>query len=242
MKGKPVILLGAGGHAKVLLDILLDQNIEILGIAEKDGADLPADLYGVPVIGSDSDVQQYPPDKVELVNGIGSISSTALRQKVYEKFKRQGYRFPQVIHLRAVVSRRAELGEGVQIMAGAVVNIGTRIRENSIINTNASVDHDCDIGAHVHIAPGVTLSGGVTVGDGGHIGTGASVVQGIIIGRNAFVEAGGLVMRNIGECEKLRAFRGQLVQMSSGGGTNNFIGLCYMVPLDFRCMAMKEAA
>lgn len=197
MKGKPVILLGAGGHAKVLLDILLDKNIEILGIAEKGGADLPSDVYGVPVIGNDSDVQQYPPDKVGLVNGIGSIGSTALRLKIYEKFKRQGYSFTQVIHPRAVVSRRAELGEGVQIMAGAVINIGTCIQENSIINTNASVDHDCDIGAHVHIAPGVTLSGGVTVGDGSHIGTGASVVQGIEIGTNVVVGAGAVVVNNI---------------------------------------------
>ncbi len=197
MKEKPVILLGAGGHAKVLLDILLEQNIEVVGIVEKDGADLSLDLYGVPVIGSDSDVQQYPPDKVELVNGIGSIGATALRQKVYEKFKRQGYCFSQVIHPSAVVSRRAELGEGVQILAGAVVNIGVRIRDNSIINTNASVDHDCLIGAHVHIAPGVTLSGGVTVGDGSHIGTGASVVQGMEIGMNVIVGAGAAVIDNI---------------------------------------------
>lgn len=197
MKEKPVILLGAGGHAKVLLDILLEQNIEVVGIVEKDGADLPSDLYGVPVIGSDSDVQQYSPDKVELVNGIGSIGATALRQKVYEKFKRQGYCFSQVIHPSAVVSRRAELGEGVQILAGAVVNIGTHIRENSIINTNASVEHDCLIGAHVHIAPGVTLSGGVTVGDGSHIGTGASVVQGVEIGVNVIVGAGAVVVNDI---------------------------------------------
>lgn len=197
MKEKPVILLGAGGHAKVLLDILLEQNIEVLGIAEKSGADLPPDLYGVPVIGTDFDVQQYSPDKVELVNGIGSIGSTALRQKVYEKFKRQDYCFTQVIHPGAIISRRAELGEGVQIMAGAVVNIGARVGENVIINTNASVDHDCVIGAHVHIAPGATLSGGATVGDGSHIGTGASVVQNVEIGANVIVGAGAVVVNNI---------------------------------------------
>ena len=218
MKEKPVILLGAGGHAKVLLDILLEQNAKIIGIAEKDGADRPSDLCGVPVIGSDSDMGEYPPDEIELVNGIGSVGSTALRQRIYEKFKQQGYRFRQVVHSQAIISRRAELGEGVQVMAGAVVNIGTRIRENSIINTNASVDHDCDIGAHVHIAPGVTLSGGVTVGDGSHIGTGASVVQGIIVGHHSFVEAGGIVMGNIRKHERLRAHRGQIIQMSSGGG------------------------
>ncbi len=203
MKEKPVILLGAGGHAKVLLDILLEQNIEILGIAEKGGTDLPSDVYGVPVIGSDSDVGQYPPDKVELVNGIGSIGSTVLRKKIYEKFKRQGYCFTQVIHPGAVISKRAELGEGVQILAGAVVNIGSRVGENAIINTNASVDHDCLIGAHVHIAPGVTLSGGVTVGEGSHIGTGASVVQGVGIGVNVIVGAGAVVVNDIEAGEKV---------------------------------------
>ena len=197
MKEKPVILLGAGGHAKVLLDILLDRNAEIIGIAEKDGAVRSPDLYGIPVIGSDSDIAGYSPDEIELVNGIGSIAFTALRQRIFENFKRQGYRFRQVIHPSAVVSRRAELGEGVQVMAGAVVNIGTCVGENSIINTRASADHDCLIGAHVHIAPGVTLSGGVKVGDGSHIGIGAAVVQGVEIGANAIVGAGAAVLNNV---------------------------------------------
>lgn len=202
MQSKPVILLGAGGHAKVLLDILLEQNAEIVGIAEKGGVERPTDLFGVPIIGSDSDVERYSPREIELVNGIGSIGSTALRKRVYEKFKVLGYRFRQVIHPGAVVSRRTELGEGVQIMAGAVVNIGTRIGEDAIINTNASVDHDCLIGAHVHIAPGVTLSGGVKVGEGSHIGTGASVVQGKEISVNVIVGAGAVVVNNI-KAEKI---------------------------------------
>ncbi len=197
MQRKPVILLGAGGHAKVLLDILLEQNTEILGIAEKDGVERPKDLFGVPIIGSDSDVERYSPSEIELVNGIGSIGSTALRKRVYEKFKALGYRFRQVIHSSAVISRRAVLGEGVQVVAGAVINIGARIGENSIVNTNASVDHDCVLGAHVHIAPGVTLSGGVTVGDGSHIGTGANVVQGVCIGKGVIVAVGAVVLNDV---------------------------------------------
>ena len=199
MKEKPVILLGAGGHAKVLLDILLEQNVEILGIAEKDGEDRPAGLYGVPVIGNDSDVQKYLPDEIELVNGVGSIGSTMLRQGLYEKFKRQGYHFRQVIHPCAVVSRRAELGEGVQVMAGAVVNIGTRIGANSIVNTKASIDHDCVIGMHVHIAPGATLSGGVAVGDESHVGAGATVLQGVNLGAGVIVGAGATVVGDLAE-------------------------------------------
>lgn len=197
MKNKPVILLGAGGHAKVLLDILLEQNVEILGIVEKEGTDKLTDLCGVHVIGNDSDILRYSSAEIELVNGIGSVGSTALRQKIYEYFNRQGYRFRQVIHPNAIISQRADLGEGVQIMAGAVVNIGTRVGEDTLINTNVSVDHDCLIGAHVHIAPGATLSGGVTVSDGSHIGTGASVVQGIEIGANVIVGAGAVVVNNV---------------------------------------------
>ena len=197
MKERPVILLGAGGHAKVLLDILLEQRADIMGIAEKVGADMPANLCGVPVIGSDSDVERYSPEEIELVNGLGTIGSTALRQGLYDKFRRQGYRFRKVIHPAALISRRAELGEGVQVMAGAVVNIGTRIGENSIVNTRASVDHDCVIGAHVHIAPGATLSGGVTVRDGSHIGTGASVVQGVSIEAGVIVGAGAVVVDDL---------------------------------------------
>ena len=199
MQSKPVILLGAGGHAKVLLDILLEQNAEIVGIAEKGGVERPTDLFGVPIIGSDSDVERYSPREIELVNGIGSIGSTALRKRVYEKFKALGYRFRRVVHSSAVVSRWGELGEGVQVAAGAVINIGARIGENSIVNTNASVDHDCVIGAHVHIAPGVTLSGGVIVGDGSHIGTGANVVQGVHIAKDVIVGAGALVLQDLGD-------------------------------------------
>ncbi len=213
MSEKPVILLGAGGHAKVLLDALLALGVEVLGIAEKDGDNSKQkSLYDIPVIGTDSDVQRYSAENVELVNGIGSVGPTFLREKVYQNFKNQGYKFRQVIHPNAVVSPRAKLGEGVQVMPGAVINISTVIGENSIINTRASVDHDCVIGAHVHIAPGVTVSGGVTVGDGSHIGTGATVVQGVVIGQKVFVEAGAVVMKNLQDEDRMKTFRGEVVK------------------------------
>ncbi len=197
MKEKPVILLGAGGHAKVLLDILLEQNKEILGIVEKDGTDKLTDLYGIPVIGNDYDVFKYSPDEIFLVNGIGSVGVATLRRTVYERFKTQGYQFRQVIHPSAIISSRVMLGEGVQVMAGAVVNVGCRIAEDAIINTRASMDHDCYIGAHVHIAPGCVLSGGVSVGDESLVGVGSCVRQEIQIGNQVLIGAGSTVIRNI---------------------------------------------
>lgn len=161
-------------------------------------APLPVDRAGdLPIIGDDSAISAYSNDAVELVNGLGSVGDTALRASIYYKFKKLGYGFRQVIHPAAIIASDCILGEGVQVMAGAVVNTGTKIAEDSIINTGAVVDHDCVIGSHVHIAPGAILSGGVQVGDGSHIGTGATVIQGIKIGANVLIGAGAVVIRNI---------------------------------------------
>ena len=156
-------------------------------------------LLGIPILGTDKDIRHYNRKKIELVNGIGSVGVATLRRSVYEKFKAQGFHFRQVIHPSAVISRRAVLEEGVQVMAGAVINIGSRIGEDTIINTRSSVDHDCRIGKHVHIAPGVTLSGGVSVGDETLIGTGSSAIQGIRIGEGSLVGAGSVVIHDVSD-------------------------------------------
>ncbi len=193
---KPVIIIGAGGHAKVLYDSLRLLGVEILGVLDK--CPPPSRQAGeLPIIGDDSAISAYSNDAVELVNGLGSVGDTALRASIYYKFKKLGYGFRQVIHPAAIIASDCTLGEGVQVMAGAVVNTGTRIAEDSIINTGAVVDHDCVIGSHVHIAPGAILSGGVQVGDGSHIGTGATVIQGVSIGRNALVGAGAVVLKDV---------------------------------------------
>src|SRR5580693_2753059 len=113
------------------------------------------------------------------VNGVGSIDSTVLRRKVYEKFREKQFLFEAVLHPSAIIAPEVHTAEGVQIMAGVVVQPGSRLEENVIVNTGARVDHDCLIDAHAHIAPGVTLSGHVHIGRGAHIGTGATVIQGI---------------------------------------------------------------
>ena len=193
---KPVIIIGAGNHAKVLLDILLEQNIKVIGFADKNIAKGTL-IYDIPVIGDDSVYQDYKTNEVELVNGIGSIGKTALREYFFSSLKEKGFTFKSVIHPSAIISKRAELGEGVQILAGTVINIETVIGDNSIINTKSSIDHGCIIGKHCHIAPGCSFSGCVTVGDCSHIGTGASIIQGIKIGSNVLIGAGSVVIHDI---------------------------------------------
>jgi sugar O-acyltransferase (sialic acid O-acetyltransferase NeuD family) len=193
----PVLLIGAGGHARVLIDALRLQSIEIMGIVDADANKKGQELMGVSVIGGDEEVMKYSPQQVRLVNGIGSVRVSLLRRRIFENFKNKGYQFEKVIHPSAVIASDVELSEGVQIMAGAIIQTGCKIGANTIINTRSSVDHDCQIGCHTHIAPRAVLSGGIVVGENTHIGTGAVIVQGVEIGTNSLVAAGAVVVRNV---------------------------------------------
>lgn len=193
----PVIIIGGGGHAKVLIDALLLNNIEILGIADADLSQKGNSLMKIPVIGDDDMVFKYGPGNIHLVNGIGSVGLPVKRQEVFEKFKINGYTFAIVIHPSAVIASNVEICEGAQIMAGAVIQPASRIGIDAIVNTKVSVDHDCLIGDHVHLSPGVTLSGEVRIHNGVHVGTGATVIQGITIGANSLVGAGSVVVHDV---------------------------------------------
>jgi sugar O-acyltransferase (sialic acid O-acetyltransferase NeuD family) len=194
---KPLIVLGAGGHAKVLIAALLAGPAKILGIAERAGSDKMSDVLGVPVLGDDSSVLQHAPQDILLVNGVGSTSFTERRQKLFEKFAALGYHFATVLHPTATIASDVRLGEGVQVMAGAIIQPGTTVGDNCILNTKTSIDHDCQIAAHVHIAPGSTISGDTRIGEGTFIGAGAVVIQGIEIGRRCMVAAGAVVIHDL---------------------------------------------
>ncbi len=191
----PVIVIGGGGHAKVLVSTLLLQHRRVLGFVDPKPS-LPP-LLGIAHLGDDGLVFLHPPDQVCLANGVGSIDSTVLHRTVYEKFRERQYTFETVVHPSAVMAPDVYMEDGVQVMAGAVVQPGSRLGANVIINTGARVDHDCSIDAHAHIAPGVTLSGNVHVGGGAHIGTGASVIQGVEVGAASIVGAGSVVADDV---------------------------------------------
>ncbi len=180
---KPVVILGAGGHSRVLYDCLELLKREIMDVCE-----------------DDQDVlKNYKPQKVDLVMGIGSVRDTDLRRAIFLKFKSKGYRFASVIHPSANIGSKVLMGEGVQVMAGAIIQIGSRLGNNVLVNTNTVLDHDCEIGDHTHIAPGATLSGGVKIGTECHIGTGVSIIQNIRLGDHSLVGAGSAVVKNFPE-------------------------------------------
>ena len=197
----PIIIIGGGGHAKVIADILFACRKNVLGFVDKDPR--KSTLLGLNRLGDDDLIRNYNPQQVMIANGLGSVGPPGVRKECFIELKERGYEFVECIHPSAVVSPFARLGEGIQVMAGAVIQPGVTIGDNSIINTRASIDHDCKIGAHVHIAPGVTLSGDVTVRDRSHVGTGASVIQGVKIGEDCLVGAGAVVVGDVGANQKV---------------------------------------
>jgi UDP-perosamine 4-acetyltransferase len=191
---RPIIIIGAGGHAKVVADALLAAHEPVEGFTDAESSRRGAMILGIPILGGDDVVLARGVQSVRLANGIGSVESTARRREVFMHFRELGFRFVTVVHPRATVSPSAVLAEGVQVMAGAVIQAGAVAGENAIVNTSAIVDHDCRIGAHCHLAPGCVLSGGITIGDGSHIGAGSTVRQGLNLGPNTVVAAGAAVV------------------------------------------------
>ena len=197
--GLPIIGLGAGGHAKVLIDlILLTQEYEPIGLLDRDERLFNTEINGVPVLGPDSLLPSIRESGVyHFFVGLGGTTDLIPRRKLFELAI--GYEFQPVtlIHPSASVSPFSTLGSGTTLMVNSVVNANTQIGKNCIINSGAIIEHDCTIGDHVHVATGATLCGGVTVGDETHIGAGAVVRQLIEIGRAATIGAGTVVIRNV---------------------------------------------
>jgi sugar O-acyltransferase (sialic acid O-acetyltransferase NeuD family) len=194
---KKVFMLGGGGHAGILVDILKQNKCIISGIFTPDIDSNKCVFFGIPIFENEDKIFDSCNEIISLVNGVGSLPGSTLRTKLYNKFNNHGYSFQSVISNRSIISDFATLGIGVQIMPGAIIQAGAVIGNHSIINSGAIIEHDCIIGAHNHIAPGATLSGQVNTGAFVHIGTGANVIQGITIGDESIVGAGTVITKNI---------------------------------------------
>ena len=196
MKPK-IILIGSGGHAKVLVEALSAANTPLDGLTEIDmEIERPA-LRDIPVLGTDECILEFAPDDVILINGLGTSDGTGPRRRVFESFRDRGYRFQTIIHPAAVTASDVELADGVQIMAGAIIQPSVVVGCNAIINTRASIDHDCRIGRHCHIAPGATVCGYVAIGPGTMVGAGAVISDRISVGADCFIGAGAVVTRDV---------------------------------------------
>lgn len=194
----PLVMLGAGGHAKVLLSLVQAAGLSVFGVCDPELARQGCDRWrGVKVLGGDESLDALDPAAVGLINGIGQLVGSTGRRRIFERLKAKGFRFPVLVHPAAWVDASAVLNEGVQVMAGAVIQADVIVGSNSIINTGASLDHDCCLGEHVHVAPGATLCGSVRVYDRAFIASGATAIQGLTVGEDAVVGAGAVLVRDL---------------------------------------------
>ena len=195
-----LVIIGAGGHGRVLAECAQAAQLEILGFIDDNAALTGTIQLHLPILGTTSalDIKRILADGVLL--GIGNCQ---LRLRLLHIFGAAHFCLPTLFHPRAWVSPSAICGAGTVVMANATVQTGSRLGAGVIINTNASVDHDCVVGDGVHICPGAHLAGNVTVGDGTLIGIGASVIPGIRIGKECVVAAGAVVIRDVPDSQRV---------------------------------------
>lgn len=193
---KQLLILGASGHGKVVLEAASLSSWDVLGFADDDAKKLGQELCGHRVIccGLKERVQLARDSGASIVVAVGHNET---RRQLYEELCKEGVPVATVIHPAATIAASATIGPGSVVFAGVVVNADTRVGKNVILNTGVTVDHDNVIGDHVHISPGAHLGGTVLVGDETHIGIGATVSNNLSIGARTIVGAGAVVVRDI---------------------------------------------
>lgn len=184
-----LLVIGAGGHAKVVIDAARAAGFDVVGVFGRAGD--PASILGVPVM------REREEAEAEADAFIVAIGDNAAREENFALWLTTGLAATTVIHPSAVIADEVEIGRGTFVAPGAIVNVHAKIGENAILNTGCSVDHDVVIGDHAHVGPTVGLCGGVHVGIGALLGVGASVIPLGHVGAWATVGAGAAVTAEV---------------------------------------------
>ncbi|MDD4564902.1 MAG: acetyltransferase [Eubacteriales bacterium] len=193
---KKIIIIGAGGNSKVIIDIILSrielgEKIQIMGILDDD--ENKKSLTDYPVLGPVSRISTFRENKeIYFVNGVGDNHT---RKRIYETYSIEQYY--TAVHPSAIIGSRVTIEQGCVIMAGVIINAGCSIGKQALINTGAIIEHDNRIGAFAHVASGAVTAGNVTVGECSMLGTGTKVIQGISIGSCVMIGAGAVVIGDI---------------------------------------------
>lgn len=185
-----VAVIGAGGHAKVVISTLRAAGFEVVGVYDDDPSKQGHRVAEVPILGS---VAQIHPGATEAL--VIAIGNNAQRRHVAERLSFVPWR--TVVHPHAYVHESVKIGPGTVVFAGAVIQPDTIIGRHCIINTGATIDHDCSLGDFTHVAPGCHLAGEVDLAEGVFMGIGSVVIPGISIGEWTTVGAGGVVVTGL---------------------------------------------
>lgn len=195
-----LVLLGAGGHARVVLEAArLSERFNLIGLIDRDDERRGEQVDGIEVLGGEglfTGASRFA--QAAFVVAIGGEPGTSARRDLYQRAIDAGLApSAPIIHPSAVVSRSSRIGRGTVMLAGSVVQPGAVVGASVIVNSHAVVEHDCAVGDQSHIAPGAIVLGGVVVGESAHVGAGSVVLEGRTIGDGAVIGAGAVVLQDV---------------------------------------------
>lgn len=197
MSGTPILLAGAGGHARACIDVIEHEGRfkvgGLVGLADEVGTQ----ILGYPVLGTDADLPALAARFTHALVSVGQIKTPVPRMRLFERLEQCGYALPAIVSPRAHVSAHATLGAGTIVMHGAIVNAAAAIGRNCIINSQALVEHDAVVEDHCHISTAAALNSGVRVGQETFVGSHSCVRQGVAIGRRCVI---GMGQRVLADC------------------------------------------
>ncbi|HJN37483.1 MAG TPA: hypothetical protein QF353_01750 [Gammaproteobacteria bacterium] len=193
---QPVILIGAGGHSRIIMDCLKISGAKVIAHFDHRKSEWLEEI-GVNYI-DENQLNDFASHKLQMVMSFIGSGPKKLETRFHEmeNLAKKGALFPNIIHPTAVVSKECSIGMGVQILAGAVVNANVKLDNGCIINSNATVEHDTLVGKGVHVAPNATVLGQVQVGDYAYVGSSSVLIQKSIVQKRSFIKALSLYQSN----------------------------------------------
>jgi sugar O-acyltransferase (sialic acid O-acetyltransferase NeuD family) len=211
-KEKKLIIVGAGGHARVVIDAAENSGLRINGIIDINYKDQNESVLKYPVLGDFSVLNQFDPKEKVIIVAIGDEHK---RADYFYRIEKLGFDIATIIHPTATISKHATLGKGVFINTGVIINAKAVIGDNAIINTGAIVDHEVIIGKHSQVGPGAKIGGRVSIGDFTFIGIGACVIDKIKIGNNAVIGAGSVIVKDVESDSTVVGIPGKRIKWST---------------------------
>lgn len=186
---RKVVVYGAGGHARVVADVVACLGHEVIGLVDDL---LPAgSVRGEYAVLGPSSWLHGKAGELAVALGIGD---NKIREETFQNCVRAGVSCPSFVHPRATIAASARLSDGCIVMAGAVINPGAELEAGVIVNSGSVVEHDCRVGRFAHVSPNATLTGAARLGPFAHLGAGATVLPGIEVGEDSIVGAGAVVV------------------------------------------------
>lgn len=196
MKEK-VIIVGDGGHAKIVIDILREMNqYDLLGVTSKQTN--KSEFYGLPVLGNDEILDHYSEKGIKnIALGIGGFKNNELRTLIYKKLFKKGFNIINAIHPKSVIAKSVIIGKGVVVFAGVILNPEVKLGNNVIVATGSTIDHETIIEDHCLISAGVTIGANNRIGQGTLCALGSKVISAVTIGEKSLIAAGAVVVSDL---------------------------------------------